>query len=418
MRISDSKEAVRLALDTLRKNKLRSGLTVLGISIGISTVILISSAINGLNTNIDQFVRSLGTNDLWIFQFQPFGKRPTIEELNRKKLTYEDAMAMRELPHVAAVDPELTYQNFQTGLGSVSVKAGTHKISNTILNGSTSAVKEVADIQMLEGRMWTEPEEERAANVAVLGHDAAEDLFPDGSPIGKDIDCQGDIFTVIGVLDVQPQPFGSGRNTQDNSVYFPLTTFRKIHPEVKDFWLVVKYDDPANKAEVIEEIRELLRVRRHVRVDQDDNFAIFGPDSLSRLWNQLTGGLFLFMVAVSSVGLMVGGVGVMNIMLVSVTERTREIGVRKAIGATKKNILMQFTLEAVTLCAVGGVLGILAGSLFTLILHYAVSFLHAALSMMWVSIAFAVSCVIGLVFGIYPAWKAANLDPIEALRYE
>jgi putative ABC transport system permease protein len=418
MRISDSKEAVRLALDTLRKNKLRSGLTVLGISIGISTVILISSAINGLNTNIDQFVRSLGTNDLWIFQFQPFGKRPTIEELNRKKLTYEDAMAMRELPHVAAVDPELTYQNFQTGLGSVSVKAGTHKISNTILNGSTSAVKEVQEIEMIKGRMWTESEEERAANVAVLGHDAAEDLFPDGSPIGKDIDCQGDIFTVIGVLDVQPQPFGSGRNTQDNSVYFPLTTFRKIHPEVKDFWLVVKYDDPANKAEVIEEIRELLRIRRHVRVDQDDNFAIFGPDSLSRLWNQLTGGLFLFMVAVSSVGLIVGGVGVMNIMLVSVTERTREIGVRKAIGATKKNILMQFTLEAVTLCAVGGVLGILAGSLFTLILHYAVSFLHAALSATWVGIAFGVACTIGLVFGIYPAWKAANLDPIEALRYE
>jgi putative ABC transport system permease protein len=418
MRLSESKEAVRLALDTLRKNKLRSGLTVLGISIGISTVILISSAINGLNTNIDQFVRSLGTNDLWIFQFQPFGKRPTIEELNRKKLTYEDAMAMRDLPHVAAVDPELTYQNFQTGLGSVSVKAGTHKISNTILNGSTSAVKEVQQIEMINGRMWTEAEEARAANVAVLGHDAAEDLFPDGSPIGKDIDCQGDIFTVIGVLDVQPQPFGSGRNTQDNSVYFPLTTFRKIHPEVKDFWLVVKYDDPVNKAEVIEEIRELLRIRRHVRVDQDDNFAIFGPDSLSRLWNQLTGGLFLFMVAVSSVGLIVGGVGVMNIMLVSVTERTREIGVRKAIGATKKNILMQFTLEAVTLCAVGGVLGILAGSLFTLILHYAVSFLHAALSATWVGIAFGVACTIGLVFGIYPAWKAANLDPIEALRYE
>ncbi len=418
MRISESKEAVRLALDTLRKNKLRSGLTVLGISIGISTVILISSAINGLNTNIDQFVRSLGTDDLWIFQFQPFGRRPTIEELNRKKLTYEDAMAMRELPHVAAVDPELTYQNFQTGLGSVSIRAGTHKISNTILNGSTSAVKEVQQIEMINGRMWTESEEERAANVAVLGHDAAEDLFPDGSPIGKDIDVEGDIFTVIGVLDVQPQPFGSGRNTQDNSVYFPLTTFRKVHPEILDFWLVVKYDDPANKAEVIEEIRELLRVRRHVRVDQEDNFAIFGPDSLSRLWNQLTGGLFLFMVAVSSVGLIVGGVGVMNIMLVSVTERTREIGVRKAIGATKKNILMQFTLEAVTLCAVGGILGILAGSLFTLILHYAVSFLHAALSATWVGIAFGVACTIGLVFGIYPAWKAANLDPIEALRYE
>ena len=418
MRIHDAKESVNLALDTLRKNKLRSGLTVLGISIGIATVILISSAINGLNTNIDQFVRSLGTNDLWIFQFTPFGHRPTTEELNRKKLTFEDALAMRKLPHVAAVDPELTYQNFQTGLGAVSIKAGTHKIQNTILNGSTTAVKDVTDIAFLAGRLWTESEEERAANVAILGHDAAEDLFPDGSPIGKDIDCEGHIFTVIGVLDVQPQPFGSGRNTQDNSVYFPLQTFRKIHPEIKDFWIVVRYDDPVNKSAVIEEVRQLLRVRRNVRVELDDNFSIFGPDSLTRLWNQLTGGLFLFMVAVSSVGLMVGGVGVMNIMLVSVTERTREIGIRKAIGATRKNILLQFTLEAVTLCAVGGLLGILAGALFTLILHYAVSFLHAAVSPTWVAIAFAVACAIGLVFGIYPAWRAANLDPIEALRYE
>ncbi|HEY1986106.1 MAG TPA: ABC transporter permease [Terracidiphilus sp.] len=418
MRISDAKESVRLALDTLRKNKLRSGLTVLGISIGISTVILISSAINGLNTNIDQFVRSLGTNDLWLFHFLPFGHRPTTEELNRKKLTYEDAVAMRNLPYVVAVDPELTYQNFQTGLGSVSIKAGSHKIQNTILNGSTTQVKETTDIEFVEGRLWTDSEQERAANVVVLGHDAAADLFPDESPIGKDIECEARVFTVIGVLDKQPQPFGSGRNTQDNSAYFPLTTFRKIHPEQKDFWVVVKYDQPAHKADVIEEVRELLRVRRGVRVEQEDNFAIFGPDSLTRLWNSLTGGLFLFMVAVSSVGLMVGGVGVMNIMLVSVTERTREIGIRKAIGATKKNILLQFTLEAVTLCAVGGLLGILAGALFTLILHFAVSFLHAALSPTWVGIAFAVSCLIGLVFGIYPAWKAAAMDPIEALRYE
>jgi len=418
MRIRDSEEAVRMAFETLRTNKLRSGLTVLGISIGISTVILISSAINGLNGNIDNWIRTLGTNSIWVFRFEPFGQRPTTEQLNRKQLTYDDGLAMRALPHVAASDPSLQYQNFQLGIGSVSLKYGNRKIQNTILGGDTADLAKTGGFTMKEGRLWTEDEENRRANVVVLGHDAAEDLFQNESPIGKEIECEGDVFTVIGVFDPTPQPFGGGRNTQDNSAFFPLETFRKIHPEILDFWITVKYDDPRNKALVEDEIRELLRRRRKVHVDQDDNFAIFGPDSLGRLWNQLTGGLFLFMVAVSSVGLMVGGVGVMNIMLVSVTERTREIGVRKAIGATKANILLQFTIEAITLCAVGGVIGILAGSIFTLILHFAVGFLHAALSSTWVLVSFLVSCAIGLIFGIYPAWKASNLNPIDALRYE
>jgi putative ABC transport system permease protein len=419
MRISDSKESIRMALDTLRTNKLRSGLTVLGISIGISTVILISSAINGLNTNINGFISSLGSNNIWVFRFVPFGKRPTTAELNRKQLTYDDGIAMRSLPHVVAVDPGVQYRNWNlNGIGSVSLKAGGHVVLNTILGGDTAEVKETANVNLLAGRMWTDEEEKKRANVVVLGHDAAADLFPGVSPIGKDVDCEGDIFTVIGVFDKQPQPFGGGRNTEDNSAYFPLETLHKIHPEVLDFWITVKYDDAKNKTLVQEEIRNLLRVRRKVRVEQDDDFAIFGPDSLTRLWNSVTSTLFLFMIAVSSVGLMVGGVGVMNIMLVSVTERTREIGVRKAIGATRANILLQFTLEAITLCAVGGFIGILAGGLFTLILHFAVSFLHAALSPSWVAVAFLVSCFIGLVFGIYPAWKAASLNPIEALRYE
>jgi putative ABC transport system permease protein len=418
MRFGYSKEASRLAIDTLRKNKLRSGLTILGISIGISTVILISSAINGLNTNIADFIRALGTNDLWIYHFEAFARRPTTEELNRKKLTYDDGVALRNLPHVVAVDTELVSQNFQTGMGSVSLKAGAHSIQNTVLVGATSAFKETRDLNVVEGRMWTEPEEERSAKIVVLGHDAADDLYPGQSPIGKDVECGGEIFTIIGVFDKQPQPFGSGRNPQDNSAYFPLETFRRLHPEILDYRIVVKYDNSANKDMVIEEVRETLRVRRKVHVNQDDNFAIFGPDALTKLWNSLTGGLFLFMVAVSSVGLMVGGVGVMNIMLVSVTERTREIGVRKAIGATKKDILLQFTIEAITLCFIGGLIGVAAGAIFTVILHYAVTFLHAALSAMWVTIALAVSCAIGLIFGIYPAWKAANLDPIEALRYE
>jgi len=220
------------------------------------------------------------------------------------------------------------------------------------------------------------------------------------------------------VVDKQKQPFGSGKSPRDNMVYFPMGTFHNLHPEDKETWIAVKYDDPKNKSLVEEEVRDLLRIRRKVNVQANDNFEIFGPDSLTKLWGQITGGLVLFMIAVSSVGLMVGGVGVMNIMLVSVTERTREIGVRKAIGATRRTILIQFTTEAVTLCAVGGVVGVLVGAVLTWIVYLLPIGLPATLSTMWVLIGFAVSCAIGLVFGIYPAWKAANMDPIEALRYE
>src|SRR5208282_4285403 len=195
------------------------------------------------------------------------------------------------------------------------------------------------------------------------------------------------------------QPFGGGKNPNDNMAIFPFGTFHNLHPEDKDMWVSVKYDDPKNKSLIQEEIRELLRIRRKVKVEAPDDFEIFGPDSLSKLWDQLTGGLVIFMIAVSSVGLMVGGVGVMNIMLVSVTERTREIGVRKAIGATRSNILTQFTTEAITLSAVGGIIGLLLGAILTWIVYFLPIGLPATLSIMWMLIGFCVSCAIGLIFG-------------------
>jgi putative ABC transport system permease protein len=411
-------ESVKMALETVRANKLRSGLTILGIVIGVTTVITISSVINGLNNRVQDFVSSLGSNVFWVFHLPVIGVRPTTEQLTRKKLTIDDVKALRRLPHVVAADGSYQHVKPQFRVGDVAVKYAGKKIAGTILQGSTADMANVIDLSFLQGRLFTDQEDDRAEHVVVLGHDTWEELFGTDYAIGKEVSIESGVYTVIGVLDKRKQPFGGGKNPNDNAAFFPQGTFHNLHPEDKDLWVAVKYDDPRNKSLVEEEIREMLRIRRKVKVEAPDNFEIFGPDSLSKLWDQLTGGLVLFMIAVSSVGLMVGGVGVMNIMLVSVTERTREIGVRKAIGATKRTLLVQFTTEAVTLCAVGGVIGIMAGAVLTWIVYFLPIGLPATMSTMWVLTGFTVSCAIGLLFGIYPAWKAANLDPIEALRYE
>jgi putative ABC transport system permease protein len=417
MRLGDLKETVTMALDTLRANKLRSGLTILGIVIGVMTVITISSVVNGLNTSVEGLVQSLGSNVLFVFRFPAFGQRPTTEMLTRKQLTYDDAMAMRELPHVVAVSPALQYtdNNAPGRAGVTSIKGGGKSMQNTILTGITPQQKDVNDLNLLDGRFFTEGDQERAAKVTVLGADTADQLFPGQSAIGKEVSASGMLFTVVGVLDKQKQAFGGGKNPQDNQAMFPITTFHNMHPEQLDYWIQLKYDDPKNRFVVEDELTELLRRRRKVLNEKPDNFAIFGTDTLTRLWDEITGGLFLLLFSLSSVALLVGGVGVMNIMLVSVTERTREIGVRKAIGATKRTILTQFTLEAITLCAVGGLIGIIVGSIIASALRF---LLPSAVSLLWVATAFLSSCGIGLLFGIYPAWKAANLNPIEALRYE
>jgi putative ABC transport system permease protein len=417
MRFGDLKETVTMALGTLRANKMRSGLTILGIVIGVMTVITISSVVNGLNQSVEGLVQSLGSNVLFVFRFPVFGKQPTSEMLTRKQLTYDDAMAMRALPHVVAVSPALQYSN-NTAPGSngvTAIKAGGKSMQGTILTGITPEEANVHDLDIAEGRFVTDEDEARAAHVVGLGHDTAQQLFPGQDPIGKDVQVAGMVFTVVSVIAKEKQAFGGGANPDDNQAFFPISTFHSMHPEELDYWITLKYDDPKFRATVEDELTELLRRRRKVHNEQPDNFAIFGTDSLTRLWTEVTGGLFALLFSLSSVALMVGGVGVMNIMLVSVTERTREIGVRKAIGASKHTILAQFTLEAITLCAVGGVIGVVLGSAIAFGLHF---LLPTVLSPLWALAAFLSSCAIGLIFGIYPAWKAANLDPIEALRYE
>src|SRR3954468_4765578 len=400
-------EVVKMALDTIRGNKLRSGLTILGVVIGVAVVILISSVVNGLKPNIDVSITEFGSNIIWAFRFDFFTfQRPTEEIRLRKELVKEDGEAMKDLPFVEAVTEGVRYFNPQFGVGTYSLSYNGRKVTNTILEGDTATVREVYDIHMREGRMWTDEEDRRSANVVVLGNDTAEELFPGEPGVMKEIKIEGRLFTVIGVAEPRKNVISGGKNPEDNIAYFPLSTLRKMHPELKDHLISVKAVSHDAMPIVMDEMREVLRRRRHVSPQSPDNFAIMTQDSLSDLWAQLTGGLFVFMFAVSSVGLLVGGVGVMNIMLVSVTERTREIGVRKAIGARKRAILLQFTLEAITLTGLGGMIGIVSGSALVLIIQFFLSAIPARLSMGWLAAAFLISCAIGLVFGIYPAWKA------------
>ena len=413
---SDIYENLKMALQTLRQNKLRSFLTVIGVVIGVWTVMAIASIISGIDTAVRKEVESFGTRSIFIAKFQPglHVGRLSREERMRKELTYDDALALRSLPAVELSVPFLDITN--NFFGQKLMVTANGKSSAAIQLQGTLPDYERAGVEIVsEGRYFTEFENETNQQVCVIGAAVAENFFPFGSPLEKTLEIGGNEFRVLGVLEKRESfLFGGGSDMQNNVIYMPYNVARKLKPSADDvFIMAVARAGMMEQAK--DQITDMLRVRRQVGFGEKDNFGMATADSVLDQFRSILFGVAIAMVVISSVGLMVGGIGVMNIMLVSVTERTREIGIRKAIGARRRDILWQFLIEAMTLTGVGGLIGLGLGWATTFLIRLIVP----SYVPLWAPVGgFVASVGIGLIFGLWPAWKAARLDPIEALRYE
>jgi ABC-type antimicrobial peptide transport system permease subunit len=413
---SDIIENLWLALATLRDNKLRSFLTVIGVIIGVVTVMLIASIISGIDTSFTKEVEAYGTRSMYISKYNPgiHVGRLSREERMRKPLTYDDAIALSKLPTVEVAVPFLEITNNFFGQ-KILVSGGGKTSASVALQGTLPDFEKAGTQTVTEGRFFSQFENDQNQNVAVVGSKVADDFFPFGSPLGDTLKIGSEEYRVVGVLQKREQfLFGGGSDDANNVVYIPYNNARKLKPNSQDVYLLA-VAKPGMMETAMDQVTDALRVRRQVPFGNPDNFGIETTASLISTFHSITGGIAIAMVVISSVGLMVGGIGVMNIMLVSVTERTREIGVRKAIGARRKDILWQFLIEAMTLTGFGGFVGLAIGWLGTLL----VKLIMPSYVPLWAPVAgFVASVGIGMVFGLWPAWKAARLDPIESLRYE
>jgi putative ABC transport system permease protein len=403
--------AARMALATIWEHKMRSFLTVLGVIIGTGTVIGVGSIITGMDASISNIFRSFGPTTLIAFKFK-IGFRFNIsrEEAMRKPLTVENAVAIMERCEACKNVSPYLFPDFR------SIHLAKYK-GNEIYNvemGGTEEAYAAGGTTMKFGRFISDTENRHHLPVCVIGEDIQKSWFAGMDPVGKRIEVDGHELEIVGAMD---RPAASFPGQEDLRVLLPYFTMKKMYPSARENMLViVAYDGKV--AEAMDEVHGILRQERRLKQGAADNFDITTAEQMVEEFRNMMSVTALVMVILSSIGLLVGGVGVMNIMLVSVTERTREIGVRKAMGARKRDILVQFTLEAVMLTAVGGVIGLLLGALITAIVPVAFPSLPATMSMYWSMFAFVASAAVGLIFGIYPAWKAANLDPIESLRYE
>lgn len=400
-------ETLRLAIDSLRAHKLRSFLTLLGVILAVTTLVAVMSVITGLNMYVADRVANLGAN---VFIVDRFGIITSMDDFQKAQkrplISFEDYERLRDSMKTASAVSAIDDRNVQTRSGDV-------KMENTDVMGAAPNFADVRNINVRAGRFLTPADDEHRSEVVFIGSDLARKFFPNVDPIGKTIRAETHSYEVIGVA----EPFGSAfGQSQDNYMIIPLNTYMKEWHRQRD-WLTIFVQAP--NAEMMQasedEARMLFRAWRKVPYDAKDNFAILGSDSIMALWHDLTGNLAFVAMALVSVFLVVGGIVIMNIMLASVTERTREIGLRRSLGARKKHILLQFVTESAVLAATGGLIGVLVAYSIVLLVKTLFEFpMETPLSAVILSL--GVSTAVGLFFGIFPAMRAAKLDPIEALR--
>ena len=412
-------EVVGMSFDTLRTNKMRSALTVLGVVIGITSIVGMTSLIRGFDQTLRDSIRELGPNTIYVQKFGALSMtsgRTFQEMMRRPNIVPADARAISELPSVALVD---VWLGATGGAGSRVYYANTRTKPLAVM-GVTENFAAVSFVKLEHGRFIVPAEVQNRRQVVVLGQTAYESLFPNIDPIGKKVRVGSREYTVVGVLGKRPN-MGGLASGADDFVVIPYTTHEKFYGRVGLFnrtaMIAVVPRDDVSRDVAMAEVEELMRIRHNVRLDEPNDFDLLTQDAMMKVWDQFSQATFLALVVISSIALMVGGIGVMAIMMISVTERTREIGVRKALGARRREILWQFLIEAAVLTSFGGVLGIIFGSGIGLVIHWISEF---PISLPWWSFAIGIgfSASVGIFFGLFPAIKASRLDPIEALRYE
>jgi putative ABC transport system permease protein len=423
------REIVSMSFDTLRTSKMRSALTVLGVVIGITSIVGMTSLIRGFDESLRDSIRALGPNTVFIQKFSALSfsaGKSFLEVAKRPNITREDARAVaRESPSIAVVDVWLGGQD------RTRVYYGHEKTTQIGVLGATENFSAVNFIKLELGRLFTPSEVEHRRQVVVLGQNPYKSLFPNIDPLGKKVRIGANEFTVIGVFGKRPSPGGFGG--ADDFVVIPFTAQEKFYGKVvkggytgggnvsraavRSAMIAIVPRDDATRAQAMAEAEAVMRIRHNLKLDEPNDFDLVTQDAILKVWDQFSQATFLALVVISSIALMVGGIGVMAIMMISVTERTREIGVRKALGARRREILWQFLIEAIFLTSTGGLLGILFGSSIGMVVHWLSGF---PVSLPWWSFALGIgfSASVGIFFGLFPAIKASRLDPIEALRYE